>query len=202
MMPGSAMEIGFESVIQAIAERCFLEGIAYDGTTPRTTETAFALTVGPQWLAQYTGGNAAVIVPAPGSPGDDQAGSGLRALHTQNTAGGKAVFSYWVGFDYHVWGREPDASIQGIQRDTLRMKEARQIVENLLRISYLLTQGSFRLTAIGANNGDTQVFRYGEAILASVQFRCPVYDYPGAVVPVPQKTLTNGQPNIVNPGDA
>jgi hypothetical protein len=179
------------------------EGIAYDGTAegPRPAETQFALCLGPQWLDQWKGANACVLVPSVGAVGQGATGSAIKTL--QGKRDRIALFSLMWGVEIHVWGREPDALVVGRQRDVERYREAFQIFENVSRVLYLYASGYGLWSDNQGWNTETPINRYGEAILATIMFPVPVYDYPRFRIPRPtdQQLIPDvGQPIIQNPG--
>jgi hypothetical protein len=185
-MPGAAAPKSLPDYLAAVMDRLILtppngEGLAYDGTTPRLAERPFALTMGKQWLDQWTGANACCLVPSTGSP------STLRTLQTKRER--VALFSVRWATDIYIWGRDPDSSVVGRVRDVERLREPIQVFENVARVMWLLASGYGQIDELSGFMVETQNLDYGAAIKATFSVPVPVYDYKKTYIPVPQ-TLT------------
>lgn len=191
-MPGAAAPKSLSDFLARAMDRLILappfgEGLACDGTAVRPDDTIFALCLGKQWLDQWTGANACVLVPAGGAPG------ALKTLQTKRER--IAIFAVRWAIQIWVWGREPGEDITGRARDTERLREPIQIFENVSRVLWILASG---YGSIDENSGfqiETQNLDYGAALMATFSVPVPVYDYVRTYITLPQ-TL---QPAAGNP---
>jgi hypothetical protein len=161
------------------------EGLAFDGTAepPRPAENLFALAVGSQWLDRWSGANACVLVPSSGAAGNGPTGSDLRTLQSERDR--VALFALRWNIDVHVWGRESPEAV-GRAKDTERLREAFQILNNVARVMYLSTSGYGKWEGVAGVNNDTETMRYGELIVVTFSVSLPVYDYVRTKIPLPQ----------------
>jgi len=171
------------------------EGPTLDVQLTGQTPDTFALYLGSQHLNRWTGADVAVIVPAEGLEGDFVA--------TPMNRDPRQIGQYKMIFEIHIWAAEAEATaeeLRSIWHDVEHLNGAIAIFENIMRVVKVLSRTpGYNLDGFTWNN-DTEVLRYGEALVARVAVGSfPIYDF--AYTPLVPAAFTSSA-TVLQPGES
>lgn len=193
-LPGSASPNWFTSWLRLVVTQLIVGGppaappVAFDGAAQQNSglpppDDLFGLWVGPQGLHPWTGADVCAIVPSYGEPSQPMA---FRTTGTRRVIGATSL-----GVDIHIWGTEPvvsqSLSLPTIEWDIARYERPEQIYQNVMRAIYYASMGDgIAYGTIDGWQNETEIQRYGEAILVRLAVSFPIYDFEETPIPQPQ----------------